>query len=100
MTKDSNNLFESYKLILEKKSKVNPYAVCTSKVGRKDKKKYNKCIKGVEKVSSEDDAETTVNVAEASEFLNRLASRLLADNSSGFTNEDVHRLKEIASKLV
>ena len=99
MNTDSRNLFDSYRLILEKKSKVNPYAVCTSKVGRNDKKKYNKCVKGVEKVSAEDDAEKAVSVSEASEFLNRLAARLLADNSSGFTNEDVHRLKEIASKL-
>jgi hypothetical protein len=28
---------------------VNPWAVCTSSVGREDKNKYEKCVKGVKK---------------------------------------------------
>ena len=31
----------------KKKKKYNPWAVCTSSVGRKDKKKYEKCVMGV-----------------------------------------------------
>jgi hypothetical protein len=33
----------------KKKSKYNPYAICTSSVGRKDKKKYEKCVMDVKK---------------------------------------------------
>jgi len=31
----------------KKKKKYNPWAVCTAQVGRKDKKKYEKCVMGV-----------------------------------------------------
>jgi hypothetical protein len=37
----------------KKKSKYNPYAICTSSVGRKDKKKYEKCVMDVKKNSRE-----------------------------------------------
>ena len=33
----------------KKKKKYNPWAVCTSSVGRKDKKKYEDCVMGVKK---------------------------------------------------
>jgi hypothetical protein len=33
----------------KKKSKYNPYAICTSSVGRKDKEKYEKCVMDVKK---------------------------------------------------
>jgi len=33
----------------KKKSKYNPWAICTSSVGRKDKKKYEKCVMDVKK---------------------------------------------------
>ena len=33
----------------KKKGKANPWAVCTSSVGRKDKDKYEKCVTGVKK---------------------------------------------------
>lgn len=33
----------------KKYGKVNPWAVCTKSVGRDDKKKYEKCVKGVKK---------------------------------------------------
>lgn len=33
----------------KKYGKVNPWAVCTSKVGRDDKKKYERCVKDVKK---------------------------------------------------
>jgi len=49
-TKDGMGMFETE--IGEgkkKKSKYNPYAICTSSVGRKDKKKYEKCVMDVKK---------------------------------------------------
>ena len=33
----------------KKKSKYNPWAICTSSVGRKDKKKYEKCVMDVKR---------------------------------------------------
>jgi hypothetical protein len=33
----------------KKKSKYNPYAICTSSVGREDMKKFKRCVKDVEK---------------------------------------------------
>lgn len=35
--------------VRKKKSKYNPWAICTSSVGRKDKKKYEKCVMDVKK---------------------------------------------------
>ena len=35
--------------VKKKKKKYNPWAVCTSSVGRKDKKKYEDCVMGVKK---------------------------------------------------
>jgi len=33
----------------EKKKKANPWAICTSQVGRKNKKKYEKCVKAIKR---------------------------------------------------
>lgn len=40
---------ESIEETKKKKSKYNPWAICTSSVGRKDKKKYEKCVMDVKK---------------------------------------------------
>lgn len=53
-TKDQFLLEEAYSKIVqtyleEAKKKVNPYAVCTATVGRKDEEKYKKCKKDVTK---------------------------------------------------
>ena len=34
-------------VLLEEKKKPNPWAICTDKVGREDKDKYERCVKGV-----------------------------------------------------
>jgi hypothetical protein len=36
-------------VIADEIEKVNPWAVCTASVGRKDKDKYERCIKAVKK---------------------------------------------------
>lgn len=47
-TKDQILLEEAYQTILEtSKKEVNPYAVCTATVGRKDEEKYKSCKKKV-----------------------------------------------------
>ena len=33
------------------KKENNPWAICTASVGRKDKEKYEKCVKGVKRES-------------------------------------------------
>ena len=35
----------------KKKKKVNPWAICTAQVGRKNKKKYEKCVKAIKRKS-------------------------------------------------
>lgn len=106
MNNDTRNLFDSYKLIVEKKKSskekeksktANPYAVCTTSTGRKNKKKYNKCVKDVK--TAEEANEEIAITSETRVFLDRLAARLLADQGNGYTNEDIYRLKEIASKF-
>ena len=99
MNKDAHSLNELYTLLSEKK-KVNPFAVCTKSVGRKDKKKYKKCVTDVEKTSEEEETPASEDnqepVSETNAFLNRLAARLLSDNAGGYTSDDVNKLKEIA----
>ena len=47
-SKDQILLEEAYKTVLESSKKaVNPYAVCTATVGRKDEEKYKSCKKKV-----------------------------------------------------
>ena len=38
---------------IEEEEKNNPWAICTASVGRKDKKKYEKCVKSVKKDNKE-----------------------------------------------
>ena len=83
MNRDATNLFESYRLILEKKK------------GTKKVKKEPK-IKEEEVPKSEDNQES---VSETGAFLHRLAARLQADQSNSYTNEDIYRIKELARKL-
>lgn len=40
---------ESKKKKISKKKKPNPWAICTSSVGRKDSKKYEKCVMDIKK---------------------------------------------------
>ena len=83
MNKDTSNLFDSYKLVLEKK-----------KVAKKDKKEPKD--KEKEAPKSEDNQEA---VSETGAFIHRLVARLQADQSNSYTNEDIFKLREIASKL-
>lgn len=48
-TKGPNDIADDTELTetKNKKKKYNPWAVCTAQVGRKDKKKYEKCVMGV-----------------------------------------------------
>lgn len=58
MNKDIHSLSEAYNQASKKgivlENKYNPWAVCTAAVGREDKSKYEKCVKGVKK---QEDAE-------------------------------------------
>ena len=38
---------------IEEEEKNNPWAICTASVGRKDKEKYEKCVKSVKKDNKE-----------------------------------------------
>lgn len=44
---ESKTILGAYEKILAEAGKVNPYAVCTKTVGRKDEKKYKSCKKKV-----------------------------------------------------
>lgn len=51
---ESSSILTAYNKVISEaqkksKGKVNPYAVCTKTVGRKDESKYKKCKDGVEK---------------------------------------------------
>ena len=122
MNKDTSNLFESYKLVLEKKKgtakaekelKKSGYKQVSDKKEEHNKggKTYAKKIgKGLERDvtiikggkeklhihKSEDNQE---QVSETGAFLYRLASRLQADQSNSYTNEDIYRLKELARQF-
>ena len=47
--KNEGNLEDSAMQVDEESSKNNPWAICTSSVGREDKEKYEKCVKDVKK---------------------------------------------------
>ena len=40
---------EEIQAVLGEKRKANPWAICTAKVGREDKAKYEKCVKSIKK---------------------------------------------------
>ena len=45
-----NNAVDGFDILeSKKKSKYNPWAICTSSVGREDKKKYERCVMDVKK---------------------------------------------------
>ena len=48
-TVSSENFVHGFQSIVEAKKKVNPYAVCTATVGRKDEAKYKSCKEKVAK---------------------------------------------------
>lgn len=121
MNKDTHNLFESYKLVVEKKkgsSKVEKelekdgYKKVSDKKSGHNKKgtTYAKKIgKGLERdvtikgkkeslhIHKSEDNQETVTPEKA--FLIRLASRLQADQANGYTNEDIFKLGEIAKQF-
>lgn len=121
MNKDTYNLFESYRLVLERKNgtkkvendlkkagyrEVSDKKAGHNKDGRTFIRKIDKGIErdvtvkgGKEKLHvhrSEDNQEA---VSEAGAFLHRLAARLQADQSNSYTNEDIFKLKEIANRF-
>lgn len=72
----------NYKLAKKKYPKsetepYNPWDVCTDKVGREDKDKYERCIKGVKKKNKKDNKKaSTLNILKTTEAINRKNAQL------------------------
>lgn len=121
MNKDTHNLFESYRLISEKKKgtekverdleksgykKVSDKKDGHNKKGKTFAKKIGKGIErdvtiedGKEKLHVHKSEDNQEQVSEASAFLHRLAARLQADQTNSYTNEDIFKLKELARQF-
>lgn len=68
----------------KKKWKYNPWAVCTDKVGRKDKEKYEKCVMGVKD-----------NQLEESEEVEKIKNKLIIDkNINDFDDKKIKYCKD------
>ena len=95
-------------VVEENKKKPNPWAICTDKVGREDKKKYEDCIQGVK---SQHNIQEQVDpklkeVIEglASDFIKRVfasaGEEVEANKMKSFSEPTVKTVTDIISKLV
>jgi hypothetical protein len=121
MNKDTHSLFESYRLVLEKKKgtkkvekelekdgykKVSDKKSGHNKGGKTYAKKIGKGLErdvtikdGGEKLHIHKSEDIQEAVSETSAFLHRLAARLQADQTNSYTNEDIYKIREIAKKF-
>ena len=75
----------------EGKKEVNPWAICTAKVGRDDKKKYEKCVYGVK---DDHGIKETKEMGECYPFTFKMALGLAKDDM-----EDLEKFKVVHGKV-
>ena len=95
---ESSELQEKKKKKTKFKRKVNPWAVCTKKVGREDEDKYESCVMGVKKSAGiKKESLQESKVSENSDF-----DRSLEDTSESDTVKDhyARRAERVFDKLI